>query len=329
LYGGVVRNLRIADGWIETSEGCFVGLLAGEADFNSRISNCLAEGKVTGDSYLGGLVGINGGLIENCYAHCDVNGVGYCVGGLAGQNEDLILNSRADGQVKGFGYVGGLVGSCVNGGRIYSSCFKGQLTGRIVIGGLVGYGFGQEISNCYALAVVHGDDYVGGLVGHNNSDISNCYAAGDVISYGAFVGGLAGYHYQKGLSSSFWNIETQTNGVTGCAGKNDCGSINGSAGLGTAAMHASITYTHAGWNFDQPVWRILNGDYPKLTWETTGGDIVSPIGVDYLDFAIFAAAWRADESDENWNEDCDIAEPGDGMIDEKDLAELANNWLIK
>jgi sugar lactone lactonase YvrE len=50
--------------------------------------------------------------------------------------------------------------------------------------------------------------------------------------------------------------------------------------------------------------------------------------VDFGDFAIFANAWRSHTGDTNWDANCDISStPGDGVIDEKDLYVLAENWL--
>ena len=56
---------------------------------------------------------------------------------------------------------------------------------------------------------------------------------------------------------------------------------------------------------------------------------IYPTGkVDMVDFAVFAAAWLSNNSlTANWNPNCDISEPPDGVIDELDLAVLtANLW---
>jgi len=50
--------------------------------------------------------------------------------------------------------------------------------------------------------------------------------------------------------------------------------------------------------------------------------------VDFKDFAILANAWRSRSGDTNWDANCDISStPGDGVIDEKDLYVLCDNWL--
>jgi len=51
--------------------------------------------------------------------------------------------------------------------------------------------------------------------------------------------------------------------------------------------------------------------------------------VDLHDYAAFAAAWRARQGQSGWNEGCDISVPADNVIDLRDLAVLADNWLKK
>ncbi len=50
--------------------------------------------------------------------------------------------------------------------------------------------------------------------------------------------------------------------------------------------------------------------------------------VDLEDYAILTAAWRSKPADDNWNPICDISVPKDDLIDERDLAVLAGNYLI-
>jgi len=57
------------------------------------------------------------------------------------------------------------------------------------------------------------------------------------------------------------------------------------------------------------------------------GDFEPDRDVDAEDFAVLAAAWRSTPADGNWNPDCDISEPSDDVIDEKDLKVFTENWL--
>ncbi len=66
-----------------------------------------------------------------------------------------------------------------------------------------------------------------------------------------------------------------------------------------------------------------------LLTPTTPGDSEPDRDVDLRDFAIFAAAWRSTPADDNWNPFCDISEPNDDLIDERDLAVFSSNWLAQ
>jgi len=57
------------------------------------------------------------------------------------------------------------------------------------------------------------------------------------------------------------------------------------------------------------------------------GDIDGDGGVDFEDFALLMSAWQSSTGESNWDQRCDISEPGDGVIDEADLSVLSQNWL--
>jgi len=56
-------------------------------------------------------------------------------------------------------------------------------------------------------------------------------------------------------------------------------------------------------------------------------DFVLPRGVDFGDFAVLATAWRSSPGDGSWNPICDISDPNDDVIDERDLDVLTTYWL--
>lgn len=56
-------------------------------------------------------------------------------------------------------------------------------------------------------------------------------------------------------------------------------------------------------------------------------DLTGDWFVDFKDFARFAKAWRSTTGGPDWDPNCDIALPADGVIDEKDLAVFCDNWL--
>jgi len=219
---GEIKNLGLIDPNVDAGTGVFVGSLVGHLS-SGTVSNCYAEGtSVTGASGVGGLVGGGNytGTISNCYATGDVSGNNY-VGGLVGSNGDTILDCYATASVSGNQFVGGLVG--MNKGTI-SNCYAdvnvsstGPDTGGLVgknlfgtildcnaignvsgsadkTGGLVGYNDRGTIANCFTTGNVDGTLCVGGLIGEDASDseISNCYTTGNISGTGDYIGGLRG-----------------------------------------------------------------------------------------------------------------------------------------
>jgi gluconolactonase len=72
------------------------------------------------------------------------------------------------------------------------------------------------------------------------------------------------------------------------------------------------------------------GNGIELVTGTSSGwpDLTGDWFVDFRDFARLANAWRSTSGDLNWDPCSDISSTtGDGVIDEKDLYVLADNWL--
>ncbi len=157
-----------------------VGGVVGDASSNVTITNCYNTGAVSGDSYVGGVVGVVSSsvtiTITNCYNTGDVTGSGNHVGGVVGyasvsSNVTItITNCYNTGAITGSGnHVGGIVG--------YAGASSNAIT----------------ITNCYNTGDVRGSgDFVGGVVGEASSNviITNCYNTGDVS--GNRVGGVVG-----------------------------------------------------------------------------------------------------------------------------------------
>ena len=114
IYAGTVIN-SYATGRVIGSAGIVGGLVGWNR--NGNIMNSYAAVSISasrsGVTSMGGLVGINGGTIENSYATGSVNG-NNIIGGLVGSNlaGRSIANSYAIGRVTGTGSnIGGLVGN--------------------------------------------------------------------------------------------------------------------------------------------------------------------------------------------------------------------------
>jgi hypothetical protein len=346
--GGVVKNLGLINPTVDGgARWAYLGSLAGSIEGGATISNCYVEGgSVSGWSYIGGLVGgidSTGGTISNCYATCNVTCYYICAGGLLGTIEaGTVTNCYATGTVTVTshdllsGVAGGLVGGN-SGGMIENSYATGNVieegddsTGRS--GGLLGsnydyYGVGI-VNNCYATGNVSGTTAVGGLVGGNFSVITNSYSTGSV-SGTSDVGGLVGDDTVGGdtgtTTASFW--DKQTSGKTTSAG---------GTGKTTAEMMTESTFTSAGWDFTnesangtEDIWRLCVDltSYPLLAWQTWPlGDYYCPDGSDFKDYAVLAGQWQQAPGEPS----ADIAPfGGDGIVNERDLKVLCDNWLAE
>ena len=215
----------------------YAGGLVGYSD-DGTISYSYATGDVTGDDYVGGLVGSSSAAISYSYATGDVtsSGSSQYIGGLVGKNTGTISYSYATGTATGSGYyVGGLVG--YNEGTISYSYASGTVTStEDDVGGLVGYNNGT-ISSSYSTAYVSGGGVVGGLVGQNstNGTIEYSYATGDVEGIRNDIGGLVGWQLGS-ISYAFATGDvsgpSQVGGLVGWASE---GSISQTYATGSVA----------------------------------------------------------------------------------------------
>jgi filamentous hemagglutinin family protein len=131
--GHSIQGLHIA-----RDDRVFVGLFGSSKGAQTLVRNVgLVEADITGDFYVGALVGYNAAdsRIENAYVSGDVSGA-INVGGLVGANDASIHSAYSTASVTGTsGGTGGLVGA--NGGSIDHAYATGAVTGN-PSGGLVG-----------------------------------------------------------------------------------------------------------------------------------------------------------------------------------------------
>jgi len=225
IDGGEVRNLGLEGGSVSGED--YIGGLVG-FNYYGSVSNCHSTCDVSGDDYVGGLVGGNGyGTISNCYSTGDVSGYDG-VGGLVGSNSGSVSNCHSTGDVNGVYYVGGLVGWNYHGS--VSNCYStGDVSGtKSIVGGLVGENWHGSISNCYSSGAVSGKGDVGGLVGWNQyGSISNCSSTGGV-SGDDLVGGLVGENWHGSISNcySIGDVNGTDQSVGGLVGFDWDGSIS-------------------------------------------------------------------------------------------------------
>ena len=199
-----------------------VGLFA-NTDRSGSIRNVgVIEIEVTGNSWVGGLVGSNTGKITASYAAGRVSGEER-VGGLAGRNDGAIVAGYATGRVSGEEQVGGLAGENYYGGAITASYATGPVSGTTSVGGLVGEsvtGGVRAITASYATGRVSGEEQVGGLVGRFGSrEISVSYwdrtTSGQSTGDGGVGRSTGTLQAPAGYSGIYadWNVDLDGDGM--------------------------------------------------------------------------------------------------------------------
>jgi len=291
------------------SNNTYAGVLVGSIT-NGTLINCSVSGKVnlknstSSDGYCGGLVGYSKqSTIEACSSvasvNVDITGNAY-VGGLIGYDESIINNCSANGNVTVTtrqnnnttnNYIGGLVGkisgsdysnsvASLSGSFATGNC---QITSRatdLYCGGLVGYNYYRSISNCYATGSIDSNHYaanpnigycLGGLIGYSNYKVRDSYAIGDINGYGSstygqyhgYAGGLIGYTYEStancfatgninGTVITNANYDTAVCASGGLLGTVFASTISNSYAIGNATSSANVNvpnstaYSYAG-----------------------------------------------------------------------------------
>jgi hypothetical protein len=145
--GAEVKNLGMVNVDIDNSSGERIGGLVG-LSWNGTVTNCYSTGTVTGNYYVGGLVGYNVGTVTCCYSTCVVDGLRWSIGGLVGYNGADTQQSYSTGAVFGNIETGGLIGE--NGGTVTECYSTGWLWGTSDVGGLVGYDYSwSQATRCF------------------------------------------------------------------------------------------------------------------------------------------------------------------------------------
>lgn len=212
LIGANIKNLNVSG---SVSGANYVGGLAGSAD-RATIQNCnvTCDVQATGD-YVGGISGYMSGsaLLDNAGHTGFVSGQKY-VGGLVGEGT-TITNSHNAGSVAASGnYSGGIAGKVV---ATLSNCYNtAEVTSTgSYVGGIVGYvgattGFTKPfITACYNTGKVSGVSSVGGVIG--SADVnsikafcSSVYNTGSVTAAQNCAGGIVGW-LETGIVQDCYN----------------------------------------------------------------------------------------------------------------------------
>ncbi len=148
---------------------------------NSRIDGVVTSGSVTGNNYVGGIVGrANGGVISRCVSFADVDGMAH-VGGIAGYCSGTITQCLCFSDINARSTIGGAVGYLQSGASlIEDTAYFGEInvkSGGTVFGGLVGNSEGS-LKNTYTFATFSGSVSV-----VHGSVIGTLTSVGSGISY--------------------------------------------------------------------------------------------------------------------------------------------------
>lgn len=136
----------------------------------------------------------------------------------------------------------GLFGLLSTGAEIANLGLDGvEVSGYVLVGGLVGDSRFGIISSSHCTGTVRGDKYVGALVGSSHGTISSSHSAGRVSGrrvVGGLVGKISGSISSSHSSSSVWGEEDNIGGLVGFMSGCDIlssystGTVSGNGGVG-------------------------------------------------------------------------------------------------
>lgn len=285
--GGVLLS-ELADGRynFDNARGALAGGIIGYATPNTTLENCTNygtvahkcaaggfagwnEGTITGGSmaaslgnretgytYLGGVAGVNGGLIQSAYLvkDCAVRGDSY-VGGIAGVNlggnaaasKGLIIctENNSTGTVEANQYAGGVAGANV-GSISLSGQLQSSVTATDYAGGVAGINtdkgsiYSADNANGAVLGSVTAANYAGGVAGTNRAEITRVENRASVRASTKYAGGIAGENAAGGKISACVHAKNQVYATNGEAG-GIAGNNNKDALIENVQVKAAVT----------------------------------------------------------------------------------------
>lgn len=286
--GGVSLN-ALAGGRYDFDDvrGALAGGIIGYATPNTTLENCINYGTVahkcavggfagwnegtitdgsmaaslgnreTGYTYLGGVAGVNGGLIQSAYPaeDCAVRG-DSCVGGVAGVNlggnaaasKGLIIctgDNSSTGTVEANQYAGGLAGANV-GSISLSGKLQSSVTATGYAGGVAGINtdkgsiYSAENSTGAVSGSVTAANYAGGVAGTNRAEITRVENYASVRASTKYAGGIAGVNDEGGKISACVHAQNQVYATNGEAG-GIAGNNNSGASIENVQVKANVT----------------------------------------------------------------------------------------
>lgn len=282
--GGVSLN-ALADGRYDFDDvhGALAGGIIGYATPNTKLENCINYGTVahkcaaggfagwnegtitdgsmaaslgnreTGYTYLGGVAGVNGGLIQSAYLvkDCAVRGDSY-VGGIAGVNlggdtaaSICTGDNSSTGTVEANRYAGGVAGANV-GSISLSGKLQSSVTATGYAGGVAGINtdkgsiYSAENTTGTVWGSVTAANYAGGVAGTNRAEITRVDNHASVRASTQYAGGIAGENAAGGTISYCSHAQNPIYATNGEAG-GIAGNNNKDALIENVQVSAAVT----------------------------------------------------------------------------------------
>ena len=197
-YTEAAADLRAELGEGNTLRASIVGGVIGVNGPDHVIDHCTNTGAMNGHTALGGIVGLNEGLVLDCVLKGSMGSAAQdYVGGIVGLNVGSTGDVEYGSGTDKVSYVHGTVQNCATEqGR--------TVTGRDTTGGIVGWNMtGGTVRDCTSSANVTGGSAVGGTIGRSGGALvySQSVSAGKdrtVRGSGSGVGGLIGVNTVRG-----------------------------------------------------------------------------------------------------------------------------------
>lgn len=243
---GTVAHKCAAGGFTGWNEGTITG-----GSMAASLGN-----RETGYTYLGGVAGVNGGLIQSAYPaeDCAVRG-DSCVGGIAGVNlsgdakasKGLIIctENNSTGTVEANQYAGGVAGANV-GNISLSGKLQSSVTANKYAGGVTGINtdkgsiYGDENPTGTVGGSVTAANYAGGVAGTNRAEITRVENHASVRASTKYAGGIAGENAAGGKISACVHAQNRVYATNGEAG-GIAGNNNKNALIENVQVRAAVT----------------------------------------------------------------------------------------
>jgi len=258
--------------------GTFYDTIQNGTNATSPINNCVCIGNISGNNYIGGLMGRDIPYYSYRYGVKTANRPStafyYYVW------KDNVLTSNSVTSYK-YSYARDVVNLSLT-----NNYYSGTINGSQFVGGLVGQKSGGQISNCYSYGSMYGATNVGGIAGQITDDVAeqsyntttiksnvaNCAIVSATSAnvgriYGSLVnpshatiGALGSTEGNRGLTTTHLSQQ----GVTQVVEDN----LQNGTSIGPSLLRLKATYVAMGWDCDND-WEILETEsFPYKTYQT-------------------------------------------------------------